>query len=152
MVKPLRKARFSSTMERRIRGSGCPTAFQARASDYSHDQREPVDPRREGPSSVGLTRQRARPRLAHPRWDHSLSRKFRDANHRSRPFDDRRGHFISLLFRCRVRSPLERESDVAKPDGFAPLHGDLAWVCDAPALLHPAFEVDRNWLSSTKEA
>ncbi len=58
---------------------------------------------------------------------------------------DVRGHFISLLYRCRLTSSLDEQRCCTNLD--APRHGEWAWHCHGPANLIAAHEVYRRFLS-----
>ncbi len=58
---------------------------------------------------------------------------------------DVRGHFISLLYRCRLISSLDEQRRCANLD--APLHGEWAWHAHCPANLIAEHEVYRRFLT-----
>lgn len=60
------------------------------------------------------------------------------------PHRDVRGHFISLLFGCRLLSPLD-ERRRSGPDG--PRHGDWAWHAGAPTNLIEQHRIYGRYLS-----
>lgn len=59
-------------------------------------------------------------------------------------FFNGRGHFISLMFRTRLVTPIPAER---LWDGGQPADGALAWISGVPADLYPAHEVYRGWLA-----
>lgn len=61
-----------------------------------------------------------------------------------------RGHFLSLLFRCRLTSAPATLGTVRFADG-APHHGDIGWVRGVPEQLYPAHEVYARWLAGSAE-
>ena len=65
-------------------------------------------------------------------------------------FFHRRGHFISLLFLCRLASPV---SDPAlwHSEG-RPRHGQIRWIAGAPADLYKVHAVYAGWLNGKEGA
>lgn len=55
-----------------------------------------------------------------------------------------RGHFISLLYRCKLRSSL-RDMKAAH-ESAQPRHGAIAWIDGVPEKLYPVQTAYKHWL------
>lgn len=58
----------------------------------------------------------------------------------------RRGHFISLLYRCRLTSDFRDPSMLYT--GSKPMHGVIAWIAGVPDRLYPSHENYQRWLAA----
>jgi ADP-ribose pyrophosphatase YjhB (NUDIX family) len=57
----------------------------------------------------------------------------------------RRGHFISLLYRCRLIGDFELPTLFHSGDG-TPRHGAIGWIKGLPQSLYPSHEQYASWL------
>jgi hypothetical protein len=60
----------------------------------------------------------------------------------SQLLDSGRGHFISLLYRCVLRTPIPDDAFAADASDAQP--GQLLWSSGVPAALYPAHEIYRD--------